>query len=179
MSCRTSKLTFFIWMLSAAFCFILLPLSAKAQRPLYDVAASAGTGLSLGPGDGRTVVMMSPMYIDLDFIYANDERPQFELGVGLQAELQGRVSAGVVPQLRYTSGPGPAMWYGLLGAPLVVAPFALFGIEAGGGFLWRLEPAFGLFGEIVVDYFFLGSDLQDSGVLIQLDCNFGVRVSFR
>jgi hypothetical protein len=151
---------------------------ANAQRPVYDVAASAGTGLSFGPGDERTTILMSPMYLDLDFLYANDERPQFEMGVGLQAELIGRVSAGVVPQLRYTSGPRVIMWYGILGAPLIVAPFVLFGVEAGGGFLWRFRPQFGVFIEVVVDYFFLGNDIRDSGVLIQLDSNAGIRVTF-
>lgn len=123
-------------------------------------------------------MLMSPMYVDLDIIYYNDERPKFELVVGFQAELQGRVSAGVIPQFRITTGPGPFMWYGLLGAPLVFAPFALFGVEAGGGFLWRFSEKFGVFAELVVDYFFLGSDLQESGVLIQLDSNVGVRLLF-
>ncbi|MBN2528034.1 MAG: hypothetical protein JXR76_16710 [Deltaproteobacteria bacterium] len=149
-----------------------------AQRPVYDTAASLGTGLSFGPGDGHAVVMPSPIYLDLDFLYANDERPQYELGVGLQAEVQGRVSVGIVPQIRYTSGPEVLMWYALAGAPLVVAPFSLFGVEAGGGFLWRFDEKFGVFAEVVVDYFFLGTDLQKSGALIQLDSNAGIRVRF-
>ena len=165
--------------LAVNLCICMLPSTASAQRPVYDAAVSAGSGLSFGPGDAKTVIMMSPLYIDLDFIYANDEHPQFEMGVGLQAELQGRVSAGVVPQLRYTSGPGIFMWYGILGAPLVVAPFALFGVEGGGGLLWRFNHPFGVFGEVVLDYFFLGSDLQESGVLVQADFNVGIRVNFR
>lgn len=160
--------------------------SVRAQRPVYQGAASMGSGLSFGPGDGRTVVMMSPIYIDLDFIYYNDERPKFEMVVGFQAELQGRVSAGIVPQLRYTSGLAGVgafgyktiMWYGLVGAPLVVAPFALFGIEVGGGVLWRFKEKIGVFAEVVTDYFFLGTDLQESGVLIQVDTNIGVRFCF-
>jgi hypothetical protein len=151
---------------------------ANAQRPVYDVAASAGTGLSFGPGDGRTTILMSPIYLDIDFLYANDERPQYELGVGLQAELIGQVSVGIVPQLRYTSGPRVIMWYAILGAPLVVAPFTLFGVEAGGGLLWRFRPQFGVFVEVVLDCFFLGSDIKDNGVMIQLDSNAGIRVTF-
>ena len=179
MLCCTPKHAFLWWGGLAVVVLLFLPEIARAQRPVYEAAASAGSGLSFGPGDGRTVVMMSPMYVDLDFIYANDERPQFEMGVGLQAELQGRVSAGVIPQLRYTSGPGTLMWYGIIGVPLVVAPFALFGVEAGGGILWRFDDRFGVFGEMVIDYFFLGSDLQESGVLIQTDINAGIRVRFQ
>lgn len=162
----------------ATIVFVMIPAMASAQRPVYEAAASLGSGLSFGPGNHRTVVMMSPIYLDLDFIYSNDERPEFELGVGLQAELQGRVSAGVVPQLRMTTGPGTYMWYAIIGAPLVVAPFALFGVEAGGGLLWRFKDKFGVFLEMVVDYYFMGSDLQASGVLIQWDSNIGIRILF-
>jgi len=158
-------------------CLLLVPELALAQRPILEGAVSTGTGMSLGQGDGQTVVMQSPMYLDVDIIYANDERPKMEYVVGFQAELQGRVSAGVVPQLRFTTGPAPWMAYGLIGCPVVFAPFVMVGAEAGGGVLWRFMPRFGAFAEIVLDLFFLGNDVAE-GAMVQLDANIGVRLLF-
>ncbi len=157
---------------------LLLADPAAAQRTVLEGAASAGSGASFGNGDGQTVVLMTPAYIDIDVIFYNDESPTMEYVIGFQAELQGRVSAGIVPQLRLTTGPKKLMVYGLIGLPFVVAPFMMVGVEAGGGLLWRLMPRFGIFGEVVLDLFFIGNDLQDDGMLAQLDANFGFRVSF-
>ena len=137
-----------------------------------------GSGVSFGSGDGRSVVLMTPTYLDLDIIYYNDEAPKLEYVIGFQAELQGRVSVGIVPQLRFTVGPKAVMLYGIIGAPIVFAPFVLAGVEIGSGLLWWVNDIFGLFGEVVMDLFFLGNDLQKDGMLAQLDANFGVRISF-
>ncbi|MCP4674609.1 MAG: hypothetical protein GY854_03665 [Deltaproteobacteria bacterium] len=152
--------------------------SAWAQRPVLEGAASAGSGASFGSGDGQTVVLMTPVYMDVDVIFYNDESPKLEYVIGFQAELQGRVSAGIVPQLRLTNGPEKWMVYGLVGVPFVVAPFMMLGVEAGGGLLWRFMPRFGVFAEVVLDLFFIGNDLPDDGMLAQLDANIGFRVSF-
>lgn len=151
---------------------------AWAQRPVIEGAASGGSGASFGSGDGRTVVLVSPFFIDIDIIYYNDEVPTLEYVVGFQAELQGRVSAGIVPQLRFTTAKSPWMLYGLIGAPFVVAPFVLLGVEGGGGLLYRLTPQIGFFAEVVLDLFIIGNDLPDEGILVQLDASLGVRVAF-
>ncbi len=149
-----------------------------AQRPVLEGAASTGSGASFGKGDGQTVVMMSPVFVDADVIYYNDEVPKLEYVFGFQAELQGRVSAGIVPQFRLTTGPNIFMGYGILGLPLIVAPFVLFGTEVGGGFLWRFHHRVGVFAELTLDLFFLGNDLPDKGILVQLDLSLGLRVTF-
>ena len=155
-----------------------IPMGASAQRAVIEGAASLGSGASLGTGSGHTVVLMSPLYIDADVIYYNDEFPTLEYVIGLQAELQGRVSAGVVPQMRLTAGPKRWMVYGLAGIPFVFAPFVMLGAEVGGGVLWRGFKRFGFFAEFVVDLFFIGNDLQDDGMLTQLDLNIGLRIPF-
>jgi hypothetical protein len=152
--------------------------NAEAQRPVLEGAASAGTGASFGPGNGATVVLMTPMYVDIDVIYFNDERPKLEYVVGFTAELQGRVSAGIVPQLRFTTGQRPILVYGLIGVPLVFAPFVLFGVETGAGLLWRINETVGIFAEVTIDLFFLGNDIPEDSMLTKLDGNLGVRISF-
>ncbi len=149
-----------------------------AQRPVLEGAASAGSGASFGSGDGQTVVMPSPVYIDIDVIYYNDEMPKIEYVIGFQAELQGRVSAGLVPQLRFTNGPKQWMVYGLIGFPVIVAPFVMLGPEAGGGLLWRFLPRYGVFAEVVLDLYVIGNDLPKDGILAQLDANLGFRMAF-
>lgn len=149
-----------------------------AQRPIWEGAASVGTGLSFGAGAGETAMKQSPIYVDVDIIYANDEQPGLEYVVGFQAEFQGRVSAGIVPQVRLSNAPRIVTVYGILGAPIVVAPFTLFGVEAGGGLLWRVTKRFGIFGEVVLDLFIFGSDLPNKSTLTQIDANFGGRVTF-
>ena len=162
----------------AAVCALGIASNAEAQRPVLEGAASTGTGASFGRGDGATVVLMTPMYVDIDVIYFNDEHPKLEYVIGFEAELQGRVSAGIVPQLRFTTAQRPIMIYGLIGVPLVFAPFVLFGIEAGAGLLWRINETVGIFAEVTVDLFFLGNDIPDKSMLTKLDGNLGVRISF-
>lgn len=163
----------FVFLLSLSWC----P-ESFAQRPIWEGAGSVGSGLSFGTGAGGTAMKQSPIYIDVDIIYANDESPSLEYVVGFQAELQGRVSAGIVPQVRLSNAPSALMVYGILGAPIVVAPFTLFGVEAGGGLLWRATKRFGIFGEVVLDLFIFGNDLPNKATLTQIDANFGGRVTF-
>ncbi|MCP4606292.1 MAG: hypothetical protein GY847_38240 [Proteobacteria bacterium] len=158
--------------------FFLITGVAWGQRPVLEGAASAGSGASFGSGDGETTVLLSPIFMDVDIIYYNDEMPKIEYVIGFQAELQGRVSAGIIPQLRLTNGPREWMVYGLIGAPLVFAPFVMFGVEAGGGLLWKFHPRYGAFAEIVLDLFIIGNDLPDDGILAQLDANIGFRMTF-
>jgi hypothetical protein len=167
-----------ILLATACISLLVVPSSAMAQRAVIEGAASLGSGASLGTGSGHTVVMMSPLYLDADIIYYNDEFPKMEYVIGLQAELQGRVSAGIIPQIRLTAGPKKWMVYGLAGIPLVFAPFVILGAEVGGGLLWRGFKRVGFFGEFVVDLFFIGNDLQDEGMLTQLDLNLGIRIPF-
>jgi hypothetical protein len=96
----------------------------------------------------------------------------------LLAQVQGNVSAGAVPQVRLTTGPDKKMWYGILGLPIIFAPAVLVGVEAGVGFLYRLNDRFGVFGELVLDIFFLGNDIKGNGVLLQTNFNAGIRIMF-
>jgi hypothetical protein len=174
------RASFPIGVLAGAAIAVLLTAAAtaSAQRPTLEGAAGAGTGASFGKGDGATVVLLSPAFVDIDIIVGNDERPVLEYVVGFQAELQDRVSAGIIPQIRLTSGPSKLAFYGLLGAPFVFAPFRLFGVEAGGGLLWQFLPSFGMFFEVVIDLFFLGNDLPEDAALVQLDGTLGLRIMF-
>jgi hypothetical protein len=178
MRCLSNRTDLFLAAALSTACVLGIAENAEAQRPVLEGAASTGTGASFGPGNAETVVLMTPMYVDVDIIYFNDERPKLEYVVGFTAELQGRVSVGVVPQLRFTTAQRPLLLYGLIGVPLVFAPFVLFGVEVGAGLLWRINETFGLFGEVVVDLFFLGNDIPDDSMLAKLDGNLGVRISF-
>jgi hypothetical protein len=176
MRCVLKTNTFF-----ALFCMSLLVAAAPeaaAQTAVIEGAASLGSGVSLGTGNGETVVLLSPLYIDADVIFYNSEFPKVEYVIGLQAELTGRVSAGIVPQMRLTTGPKKIMVYGLAGIPFVFAPFVMLGVEVGGGLLWRVFPRVGVFIEVVADLFFIGNDLQDDGMLTQIDANLGIRIPF-
>jgi hypothetical protein len=152
--------------------------NVSAQTAMIEGAASVGSGASFGTGNGTAVVLPSPLYLDVDVVFYNSELPKLEYVIGLQAELTGRVSAGVVPQMRLTTGPKNVMAYGLIGVPCVFAPFVLLGVEVGGGLLWRVFPRVGAFAEIVADLFFIGNDLQKDGMLTQLDANIGIRIPF-
>ncbi len=149
-----------------------------AQRLITEGAASVGSGVSFGPGENAAVIMASPLYIDVDIIFANSERPKFEYVLGFQAEIIRRITAGVVPQIRLTNTHPKVLAYGILGIPVILAPFILFGPEIGGGLLWRISPKVGLFAEIVLDLFVIGTDLPKDSVLVQLDGNVGIRVKF-
>ncbi len=175
---RSGRNRIYISFFVATAAVFLISTPSFAQRPVLEGAASSGSGSSFGKGDGQTVVMMSPVFINADVIYYNSEMPKLEYVIGFQAELQGRVSAGIVPQFRLTTGPNKYMGYGIVGLPLIVAPFVLFGTKVGGGFLFRFHHRVGAFAELSLDLFFIGNDLPDKGILVQLDANIGLRVTF-
>jgi hypothetical protein len=152
--------------------------AAMAQTAIIEGAAGAGSGASFGTGDATTVVLMSPTFIDIDIIVSSNELPKLEYGIAFQAEVQGRVSAGIIPQLRFSTGHPKWRLYGLIGVPIFVAPFTMLGVEAGGGVNWRVAEHFGLYGEVVVDLFLTGSDLQEDGMAVRLDGCLGARVAF-
>ena len=162
----------------AAICILLIARPCDAQRAVIEGATNLGTGASLGTGNGTTVVLMTPLYIDAAVIFYNSELPKIEYVVAIQAELTGRVSVGVVPQLRLTGEKKKWMLYSLVGIPAVVAPFVMLGAEVGCGMLWRIIPKVGVYAEVVVDLYFIGNDLQDDGMLTQLNLNIGARIPF-
>lgn len=156
----------------------LAPRTALAQTAIIEGAAGAGTGASFGTGNGATVVLMSPVFVDVDVIFSTDEFPKLEYAVALQAEVQGRVSAGIIPQLRLNNGSGKLSLYGLVGVPFFLAPFTMLGVEAGAGVVWRMTETLGLYGEALLDLFIIGNDLQKDGILVRLDGCVGLRVRF-
>jgi hypothetical protein len=165
-----------LWLLVPA--LLIAAPAARAQTAIIEGAAGTGSGVSFGTGNAQTVVLMSPIYIDIDIIISTDELPKLEYAVAFQAEVQGRVSAGIIPQLRFSNGHDKWRLYGLIGVPIFVAPFTMLGVEAGGGVSWRIAEHFGLYGEVVVDLFLTGSDLQEDGMAVRLDGCLGARVAF-
>jgi len=152
---------------------------AHAQTLILDGTAGAGTGASFGEGDGKSVVMMSPVFVDVNIIISNSEQRFMEYVIGFRAELQKRVTIGIVPAVRFTSAPKKLAVYGLIGVPFIFAPKRMLGVQAGAGLNFRITPKFGLYFEGVIDMYFFGDDLPDNSVVVQLNGILGIRVNFK
>jgi hypothetical protein len=152
--------------------------SAKAQRPVYAGGLVAGSGVSFGDGQKTVVVQRSPLFLDLSFRYWSTEQDWLVVGASARVEIDGRTSVAAVPRLEYQLKMGPLLLRPGIGAPFVLAPRTMFGVE--GGLTARLElaGAFGLLATVYADAFFLGDDVPDDSVVVMLNGALGVDLQF-
>jgi hypothetical protein len=157
-----------------ALVLVALPQQARAQSLDAVIGLTSGTGLSLGAGDGDTVMLRSPIFlaVEVGLIFDNDE--SLEWTPAMIFELEGRVSAGVDPTVKKLLYFGPFGIYGAVGIPFYFAPFTLLGAKAAVGGLFRLGR-FSVSLEVRINAFFAGSDLPDDGALVKVDAGLGLR----
>ncbi|MBN2804340.1 MAG: hypothetical protein JXR91_14690 [Deltaproteobacteria bacterium] len=164
---------------SIAFALAIYSSNATAQTLVLDGTGGAGTGATFGQGDGKSVVLMSPVFVDVNIIISNTERRFMEYVIGFRAELQKRVTTGIVPAVRFTSAPKKVAVYGLVGLPFIFAPKRLLGVQVGAGMTLKLMDKFGIFFEGVMDMYFFGNDLPKDSTVVQLNGIMGIRVIFK
>jgi hypothetical protein len=153
-------------------------LAAPAAAQDLDLVASlrGGSGLSTTSGDRGALRARSPASLQVDAAAILDGDTRWEWVLGGIAELEGRVSAGVVPEARRVVRGRTISGYGLIGTPAFLAPFTLAGARTGLGAFVRLGPGVALVLEATSDLYFWGSDLADNAVLAKFDVGLGVRL---
>jgi hypothetical protein len=160
-------------------CGLLASAAAEAQTMSVRVGAAAGTGLELaGGGSGGTGVRRSPAFVTLSAGVMLDNETRFELGAALLLELEGRVGVAVEPQLRIHAPGRRFRGYLVLGTPIFVAPYTLFGVSLGPGVSFAATPSLLVFGELALRAYPFGNDLPEGAVLFHADLSLGARYAF-
>lgn len=152
------------------------PTSAHAQRR-FAVDARAGSGLSIGGGDGQASMRHTPAYVEAGLHSWLDEEGGVVLGGSLRVELEGRASIGGVVRagLRYTAG--IVELRPSIGLAAILAPYTLVGPEAGAMVIARIAPPLALVVQLAVDGWVFGSDLAPSTALVMINGAAGVELA--
>lgn len=152
--------------------------AARAQSVTVKLGAGVGTGLEIGRG-AETTARRSPLFVVVNggLLLDNDQR--FEVGAALLMELEGRVGVALEPQGRLNLPPGRRLsGFAILGVPLFLSPYTLYGVAVGAGLGVRLWRQLSGFFEACLRYYPFGSDLPADGNLFHLDGALGVRHAF-
>ena len=172
------------------------PASATSGAGLHSLrvlaALSVGKGLRFNNpyrlatplGDTAESVSLSATYLDVGLAALLPAVPRVEHGLSLDLllALDGIGQLGLTPSYLLLFEPGPSFGLrGRLGLPLVIAPDASLGLEAGFGAQLPLAYGFGLTGELVGTLFFGAATEQKSVTTIpmlalQLGLSFDDRV---
>jgi len=155
---------------------VALPRAAAAQKVDLYLNTLGGSGLSATSGETGTATRRSPMFLEFEVGAGFEPDPRWEWTGGLIAEVEGRTSLGINPQIKRLVGQGRVAGYAVAGVPAIFSPFTLLGFEVGGGLITQVVGSASLVIEVRADFFFVGSDLPDDGMLSKFDAALGVRV---
>lgn len=150
---------------------------AFAQTRGTGLGIAAGSGVSLGGGSARTVVLRSPFFLDLAARTWTDEQPEMMWGGSLRAEVEGRTSVAIVPRAELAKRFGPIVVRPGVGVPFFFAPFTMLGVEAGATAVLHLAHGFGALASLTVDAFFLGSDVPEGSAVLMFNGVLGVELA--
>jgi hypothetical protein len=155
---------------------LLAPAAARAQKVDLSVTTMGASGVSATSGDGGTATRRSPLQLEFDVGAGFEPDPRWEWTGGLITEIEGRTSLGINPQIKRLMGGRRLTGYATAGVPAYFSPFTLLGFEVGGGVIARLTGFVSLALEVRADFFFVGSDLPEDGMLSKFDVALGVRL---
>jgi hypothetical protein len=155
---------------------MLMPRSAEAQKLDLHLETLGGSGISATSGEMGTATRRSPMFVEFEVGAGFDPDPRWEWTGALIAEVEGRTSLGISPQIKRLVGQGRFSGYAVAGVPAFFSPFTLLGFEVGGGLVSRIVGGMSLVIEARADFFFVGSDLPEDGMLSKFDVAVGLRV---
>ncbi len=148
----------------------MLPLTAaEAQRPIHRVQVAAGSGFSVGTGQGSGAGRRSPFYVEGSYHMGSTEAATPWFGIALRAELEGRSSVAAVPSVQIEHPIGPLRLRPHAALPFFFAPFSLLGGELGLDASYPLGASVALTLGLRLDAFFWGSDLPEGTSLVMLN----------
>lgn len=157
---------------------------AEAQGPHYEIGVHGGTGLTINSQVSENAGLSNPVqartrgFMDITFRFWKDQLPQLALGGAIRMELEGQTSFGIVPRAEYDIGVGSVYRFRpLVGVPIFFFPFTLVGIELGMAHEFVLGGGpVSLTATMMMDTFFLGSDLPDESLLFMFNGTLGLEV---
>jgi hypothetical protein len=155
---------------------LILPGVALAQKVDLNLYTMGASGLSATSGQNDTATRRSPLQLEFEVGAGFEPDPRWEWTGGLIAEVEGRTSLGINPQVKRLMSEGRLSGYATAGVPAFFSPFSLLGFEVGGGLIARVVQKLSLVLELRADFFFVGDDLPKDSMLSKFDVALGVRL---
>lgn len=166
-----------VWVGAIALLLLMLvPSGASAQRR-FAIDVRAGSGLSIGGGDGQATMRHTPAYVEAGLHSWLEEQGGVVLGGALRIELEGRASVGGVVRAGLRWSEGMLELRPSIGLAAILAPYTLVGPEAGVMMLLRIAPPVSIVVQVAVDGWLFGSDLVPGTALVMVNGAGGVEVS--
>lgn len=157
---------------------LAVPWVATAQRLQIHTAALAGTGVSIGMGDGDNVTRRSPTSVVAHLLFANSERAWLRYGVTLRAEVESKVTFGFSPQVTVGRSWRWLSYGAAAGIPLIIAPKSLYGIEIGAYVSFDVLEWLSVLVQTYGQFYVLGNDLPDDSFLVMVQLYAGIEIHF-
>ncbi|MEM9070783.1 MAG: hypothetical protein AAGE52_19905 [Myxococcota bacterium] len=159
---------------------LLASVTAEAQSRRTVAGLRIGSGLSLGTSnqgeDASLTQRRTPIYLEADVRTWIDATPDPVVGAALRVEVDGRVSAAIVPRAQLMRQVGSLEVRAMVGAPFFFAPFSLLGGEAGFELSIPLGGGWAIATGLRVDVFFWGSDLPSGTAIVAIDAVAGMEL---
>ncbi|MBX7195659.1 MAG: hypothetical protein K1X94_26620 [Sandaracinaceae bacterium] len=165
-----------VGLVAAALALFSSPLPAQADRR-FAVDARAGTGVSVGGGDGQATAHRTPTYVEAGVTSWLDDEANVLLGGSVRVEVEDRASIGGVVRAGLRADLGSLELRPSIGLAAILAPFTLIGPEAGLVVAIDLLSPLSLIVHVTVDGWLFGSDLAPSTVLVMANGGIGVEIA--
>jgi hypothetical protein len=157
---------------------LLVPSVAAAQTRVVSATTTVGSGVSVGGGQGGAVVARSPVFADVAIRGWTDEEPSVLYGGSIRVEVEGRASVAVVPRAELARSVGPLELRPGVALPFFFAPFTMLGAELSLAVAVPITSAIRAGGIVMLDAFFLGSDVPEGATVIMFNGAVGVELVF-
>ncbi len=155
---------------------VIAPTPVRADRR-FAVDVRAGTGVSIGGGDGQATAHRTPTYVEAGATSWLDDEAHVLLGGSVRVEVEDRVSVGGVVRAGLRAELGPLELRPFIGLAAILAPYTLIGPEAGLVVSVELAAPVSILAFVCVDGWLFGSDLAPSTALFMGNGGLGVEVA--
>ncbi len=152
------------------------PAGVSAERR-FSVDARAGTGVSVGGGDGQATARRTPTYVEGGVESWLDEQAGVTVSGAVRVEVEDRVSVGGIVRAGLRADLGSIELRPSIGLAALLAPYTLVGTEASVVMAIELAPPLSMVVQLVVDGWVFGTDLAPGTALVMVNGAIGVELA--
>ncbi|MBN8614147.1 MAG: hypothetical protein J0L92_26350 [Deltaproteobacteria bacterium] len=155
---------------------VIAPTPALADRR-FAVDVRAGSGVSVGGGDGQATLHRTPVYVEAGATSWLDDEQNVLVGGSVRVEVEDRASIGGVLRAGLRADLGPLEIRPFAGLAAILMPYTLIGPEVGAFIVVELAGPLSLIVHLAIDAWLFGSDLPPSTVLFMGNGGLGVEIA--
>lgn len=164
------------WTTGALLALVLTTPSVALAERHFAIDARAGSGLSIGGGDGQASMRHTPAYVEAG-VHSWTDDESVVLGGSLRVEVEGRASIGGVVRAGFRWTADVLELRPTIGLAAILAPYTLVGPEASLMVLVRIAASLSLVMQLAVDGWVFGSDLAPGTALVMVNGAGGVEIT--